>query len=121
MLLHFFSRQQQLQAKGNNAFEEKSGHSLLYDYKNNYSARMKGCFICITTTIPEPSSSDPSARMIVDELFNVNTYRMLGYGVFAEQGQTQSISHGCQLNGVECNSEAEWWTKITPYVPPPSK
>lgn len=56
--------------------------------------------------IPEPSSSDPSAKIIVDELFNVNTYRMLAYGIFAER-HPQSISHDCQVNGIECSSEAE--------------
>jgi len=95
--------------------------SIVYDYKNQYSESMKGCFIVITTHAEWDEGKYSGSykadlhRSTTYMVFDVNAERLLGT-YFKERPLTDGNHDSCDFGGVKCSSEAEWRAKVEPYV-----
>src|SRR5262249_19578178 len=114
----FFNRQLELWRANDTALEggKPQPHNRTYNYHNNYSPTMSGCFI----VIEHAEGASSGWREYGATLYNVSTHRELGhFGIGTTYDlTTHKMSNNedqllsCEFNGAQCTSEAEWQTLV---------
>jgi hypothetical protein len=103
----FFKRHLEQGRSNDAAFEHRPTQDYAtYNYENNYSPTMGGCFIVIKN-----AESIPGGSLYGACLYNVATHRELGHF-----GVMKKDLVSCEFNGAQCSSESEWQRLAKPYL-----
>jgi hypothetical protein len=85
---------------------------LLSNYTNHYSAKLRGCFIVVNSTLFFTDKSGKNSSKRSNTLTDVLENKDIG----TADWYANEAYNNCKVNGVSCSSPEEWAALLKPYM-----